>query len=937
MKLRQALLSFLVLFVAITSVHAQQLPKLPLDPKVIQGKLDNGLTYYIRQNSEPANRAEFYIAQKVGSILEDSTQLGLAHVLEHMAFNGSTNFPGKAMINYLETIGVKFGENLNAYTSLDETVYNISNVPTVREGIIDSCLLILHDWSAGIALEEAEIDNERGVITEEWRTRNSAQQRILEAQLREIYPGSQYANRLPIGDINIIQNFPYQVLRDYYKKWYRPDLQAILIVGDINPQYVESQIKKIFADIPAPVNPTPRTQFGVPNNQEPIVSVLTDKEAKQTMVKVFLKKDPFPEALKQTPAELVSGYANNIISSMINARLGEITQKPNAPFLGAQVGYGQFYVAPTKDALMAVSIAKEGDALNAMTGVLTEVERAKRYGFTPSEYERAKADFMSYIESHYKDRDKQKNNSIVRELVRNFTENEATPGIDYEYNFYNQVVPNLPLDQINMLFAEWAKSDSNLVITVDGPAKDGLVYPSKEEIIAAFNAVKTAELEAYKEEISNEPLVTNIGKPGSVKKIETDKLGNTVWVLSNGIRITFKPTDFKADEILMNANSKGGNSIYDNKDIKDFLLFNEIAGLGGMGKFSATDLQKVLAGKRAGVSVSLSARNEAVSGSCSPKDFETMMQLTYLAFMEPRMDQDAFQSFIQRMDVSLKAQEKDPNKAFGDTLRTTLYGNNPRAVNMTPEMLHQIDYNRVMEIYKDRFKDPNNFDFTFVGNINPDSVKPYILQYIGALPTVKRKENYIDRGVYPVKGEVKKHFDQEMENIKATVYSIFNGNCPYTIDNMVKMTMLDQILDIVYTEEIREKEGGTYGVGVQGSLSKIGKNETYMLFVAFDTNPEQAEKLVSIVYRELEDMIIEGPKKEMFDKVQKFMLKKNDENLRENRYWMNAISDMREYGINFPAEYKSVVEKMTPADIQAFAKLIFSQKNKVEIIMKGTK
>lgn len=934
MKAKLSFLSLLLLLTFVTSAFAQQLQKLPLDPKVVKGQLDNGLTYYIRKNAEPANRAEFFIAQKVGSILEDTTQLGLAHFLEHMAFNGSKNFPDKNMINYLETIGVKFGENLNAYTALDETVYNISNVPTVRQGIIDSCLLILHDWSAGIALEDKEIDNERGVITEEWRTRNNAQSRILEAQLKDIYPGSQYANRLPIGDINIIKTFPYKTLRDYYKKWYRPDLQAILIVGDIDPLYVESQIKKIFADIPAPVNPTPRPKFEVPNNQEPIVSIRTDKEAKKTTARVFYKRDVLPEALQGTPAELINGYANYVVSSMINARLEEISQKPNSPFLGAGVSYGEFYISPTKDALMMGAVTKEGEALKGIQGVVTEVERAKRFGFTPSEYERAKASFLKAVESSYKEKDKQKNGALVQELVRNFTENESAPGSEFEYTFYNQVVPMLPLDQINALFAQYATADSNIVITIDGPAKDGLVYPTRQEVLSAFEAARKAEVEAYKETVSNEPLVSKLPKAGTIKKVEKDGLGNTVWILSNGVKITLKPTDFKEDEIIMNAKSVGGNSLLPDSDIKDFIVFNDIINLGGVGNYSSTDLQKMLAGKRAGVSVSLSGRSEGMSGYCSPQDFEEMMQLTYLWFTAPRMDQDAFASYKERKMVMLKNQDKDPMKAFSDSLRSTVYGKHPRVASLTPEMLESINYNRVMDIYKDRFKDANNFNFTFVGNINPDSVKPYILQYLGSLPAVNRNEKAKDLGIYPKKGMITNHFNQKMENIKAVCYSVFNGDCPYTLENQIKMSMLSQILSIVYTEEIREKEGGTYGVGVQGELSKEPK-QTFDMFIYFDTNPEQADKLVSIVYRELDDMVKEGPKTEMFDKVQKFMLKKYDETLRENRYWLGAIEMMNESKINAPATYKSIVEKMTPADIQAFAKMILDQNNRTEIIMKG--
>ncbi|MGL5317407.1 MAG: M16 family metallopeptidase [Bacteroidales bacterium] len=934
MKAKHSFLSLFLLLTFGTTAVAQQLQKLPLDPKVVKGKLDNGLTYYIRKNAEPANRAEFYIAQKVGSILEDTTQLGLAHFLEHMAFNGSKNFPGKGMINYLETIGVKFGENLNAYTALDETVYNISNVPTVRTGIIDSCLLILRDWSDGIVLEDAEIDSERNVITEEWRTRNNAGSRILEAQLKDVYAGSQYANRLPIGDINVIKTFPYSRIRDYYKKWYRPDLQAILVVGDVDPAYIEAQIKKTFSDIPAPVNPAARTQFDVPNNKMPIVSIRTDKESKGTTTRIFFKHDVMPEALQGTPAEMISSYANYAISSMINARLEEIAQKPNSPFLGAGVSYGKFYISPTKDALTMGAITKEGEVLKGIEGVVTEVERAKRFGFTASEFERAKASFLKAVESSYKEKDKQKNNALVRELVRNFTENESAPGSEFEYTFFNQVVPMLPLEQINALFAQYATADSNIIITIEGPEKDGLVYPSEKETIAAFEAARKANIEAYKETVSNEPLVANLPKAGTIKKVEKDGLGNTVWVLSNGIRATFKSTDFKEDEIIMNAKSVGGNSLLPDSDIKDFISFSEIINLGGVGNYSTMDLQKMLAGKRAGVSVGLSGRSENISGSCSPQDFEEMMQLTYLWFTSPRMDQDAFASFKERKMVMLKNQGKDPMKAFSDSLRSTIYGKHPRVVSQTPEMLENIDYNRVMEIYKDRFKDPNNFNFSFVGNINLDSIKPYVLQYLGALPTVKRKEKAKDLGIYAKKGLITNHFTQKMQNVKAVCYTVLNGNCPYTLDNQIKMSILSQILSIVYTEEIREKEGGTYGVGVSGEVTKEPKEE-FSMMIYFDTNPEQAEKLVSIVNRELDDMAKEGPKMEMFDKVQKFMLKKYDETLRENRYWLGAIEMMNESKINAPATYKGIVEKLTPADIQSFAKMILDQNNRTEVIMRG--
>jgi zinc protease len=929
-KIFSLMLGLVICFVVV----AQQQAPLPIDPKVRYGKLSNGLTYYIRHNAEPKGQAEFFIAQKVGSMLEEEPQRGLAHFLEHMAFNGTTNLPGKTIINYLETVGVKFGANLNAYTSLDETVYNMSNVPVSREGVIDTCLLVLHDWSSGIALETEEIDKERGVIREEWRTGQGASMRMWETLLPEMYPDSRYGHRLPIGLIDVINNFKPEELRAYYKKWYRPDLQAIVIVGDVDVAQIEQKITSLFADIPAPVDPAERVYFPVPDNDEPIVSLASDVEATNVTVRLFYKHDGLPEELKPTQFSLVMGYMQSLIGRMLNARLNELLQQPEPPFVYATVYDDEFFVAKTKEAFTGYAVVKENGVEDGLGTLVREMERAKRFGFTPSEFERAKSNFLSSIENAYNEREKEKSVNYAREYVRHFEDAEVIPGIEFEFTFYNQLAPVITVEQINQMMAELV-GEKNIVIAITGPKKDGLVYPSKETLLGVLAKTRAEDITPYTETVSDEPLVPKLPKAGKVTKKTVDKkFDATVWTLSNGATVVLKPTDFKDDQIVFKASSPGGTSLVDDKDATNIKVLNAVIAEGGLGAFSKTDLQKVLAGKRANVRATLGTINEAVSGNCPPKDLETLLQLVYLNFTAPRMDEVSFQSYLSRKKVELENLKAEPRMALSDSVVSTLYKNHPRALNLTLESLNDINYQRIMDIYKDRFKDAGDFVFTFVGNIDPVTLQPLVEQYLASLPSAKRKETFRDVHLDIRPGLVKNYFDKDMKVPKTTVYTIYSGAVDYSPENLVKMSMLDQILRIIYTETIREEEGGTYGVGVNGSVSSYPKGN-FTLMAYFDTNAEMRDKLVAIIHAELRKIAGDGPSEVNLNKVKEYMLKKHTEDLRDNNYWLGVLSDFSFYGIDRFTGYERIVSGVTVADLRAFTDALLSQNNNVEIVMNG--
>lgn len=927
-----------VLCVGFQQAVAQQMqfPPLPVDKNVRIGQLDNGLTYYIRHNKLPENRAEFYIAQKVGSILEEPQQRGLAHFLEHMAFNGTKNFPGDdkglGVIPWCETVGIKFGTNLNAYTSIDETVYNISNAPIDRTGVLDSCLLILHDWSNYILLKDDEIDKERGVIREEWRSRNSGMLRVYTDLLPTIYQGDKYADCMPIGSIDVINNFPYKDIRDYYHKWYRPDLQGIVIVGDIDVDTVEAKLKAVFADVQKPVNPAERTYYPVTDNKEPIVAIGTDKEVDDPSIEIYFKQDATPDSEKNNVGYLASQYMTSMISSMLNARLSELVQSANPPFTRASSYYSDFFVAKTKEAF-ALSASSKADGIEtALKTLLQETERARRFGFTESEYARARANYLQSLESAYNEREKTKHGSYVREYVQNFLNGEPIPGIEAEYAMMNQLAPNIPLQAMNMIMQQLVP-DSNQVVIIAGPAKESLKYPTKEEVINLLKGMKDLDLQAYVDKVSDEPLMKEAPKGGKIiSEKEGDIYGSTKLVLSNGVTVYVKKTDFKADEIRMKGTSLGGKSIFPDKDALNFAVMDNVIAVGGLGNFSQVDLTKVLAGKKVSVNAGLGATTENVFGTCSPKDFETMMQLTYLTFTAPRKDAEAFESFKNRMKAQLESAQANPLSSINDSLQKAMYNNHPRVVMMKPEMVDQIDYDRILEMYNDRFKDASDFTFYFVGNIDLETAKPLIAEYLGALPAINRKETFKDTKMSIRKGVYKNEYAKEQQTPTATIVFLYSGKAPYTLKNDILLSFATQVLDMVYTEEVREKEGGTYGVNYFGDLQKYPK-EQLLLQIVFQTDPAKKDKLAGIVVDELKKLAAEGPSDVHLQKVKEYMLKKYADNQKENGYWMNNLNDYFYYGMDMTEGYTDIVNSITAKDIQKFVSDLLKQGNEIEVTM----
>ena len=908
---------------AVASIAQQAMP-CPFDPNIRRGKLENGLTYYIRHNEKPAQRANFYIAQKVGSILEDDSQRGLAHFLEHMCFNGTENFPDKELLNYMERNGVKFGANVNAWTSIEQTVYMLTNVPTTNPGLIDSCILVLHDWSSFVSLESEEIDKERGVILEEMRQGQTAQMRIYDKMLPEVYPNSPYGYRMPIGTEEVVANFEHQALRDYYHKWYRPDLQGIIIVGDIEVNEIESRLKAIFEDIPAPVDPAERTRFQVADNDEPLVSVCSDVEETRYEVSVMYKHDVYPEEYKGDITYWLKGYMDQLIGMMYNNRMEELTHKANPPFIYGGGYYGTFLVSDTKDAWSSSAYAKDYESINeAMNALVTENNRMRQFGFTSSEFERAKADLMKSIESQYDERDKKETGTYLWPILSHFLNNEPLLGIENEFMLLNQILPNIPVEAINQ-YAKELITDNNIVITLTAPQKEGEALPSKEEMLDMFNKANSIEVEPYVETISNEPLIAKLPKSGTIiGKVADETFGAVELTLKNGVHVIYKPTTYKDDEIIMSAFSFGGYSVMDQSNPYTLQNINQLMTIGGIGNFSAVDLPKVLAGKKANVYPNINNYTEGIGGNCSAKDVETLLQLTYLYFTSLRADDEAFQSSMARSKAMVANAESDPMTSFSDSLNVAMYGNHPLVKRMSAEDYDKVDYAKGLKMAAERFADPNNFVFTFVGNINPETFEPLVEQYLGALKSKKNKETWKDNGPKITNKNHICHYEKPMETPMATCYMLYNGSMEYTLENRIKMQMLSDIMDIVYTEKIREDEGGTYGVGTNGNLM-LRPEPSFLFLVGFNTNKEMHEKLMGIAKAELQTVANEGPRPEDLQKVKEYMIKKHAEDLESNQYWMSSIVVEKRDGLNQMAGFEDIVNSITGQDIADITKQVLN-------------
>ena len=924
-------LIFLLLTIFVVSaVKAQQMPPVPLDPAVKTGKLENGLTYYIRHNEWPEKRCDFYIAQRVGSMQEEDEQRGLAHFLEHMCFNGTTHFPGDALKQYLERIGVKFGENLNAYTSFDETVYNINNVNVEIAGAIDSCLLILHDWSHDLLLEDKEIDKERGVIEEEWRVRRSAQLRLIEAALPTICKDSKYANRMPIGTMEVVKNFPYETLRSYYRKWYRPDLQALVIVGDVNPDEIEKKLQTMFADIaPAPADAAVREDYPVPDNQEPLVFIGQDKEFPGMIASIMFKSDPLPREMRGTLAYVMLDFMEDAISGMLNERLNEITRQADAPFSGASVGFGDYLVAKTKEALSLDVSMKENRYTEGIKAAYRELLRASRSGFTESEFDRFKQEYLSQIDAAYEARDKRTNTSLVNAYVSHFIDNVPAAGIEWRHQNMHQLVPNVPLQMINQAVAQL--SQDNRAILIFMPEKEGLVCPTEQEVLQAMKDVDAEDITAFTEEVSTEPLVPELKSKVKVKKITDDIYGAKLITLSNGMKIHVKQTDYSPNRIIFRATSWGGNSLYSDNEYINSGHIN-LVRQGGLGNFSAIDLNKKLAGIQAGASASVGARSEVIEGNCVKKDLETMLQLVYLNFTSPRRDDDAFTSHIERTRNALKNQDLNPQTALQDSVISVVYNNDVRALRIKAEDLDRINYDRLLEMYRERFANAGDFEFYLVGDVNADSVAPLLAKYLGALPAKGKKEAYkiIDQRM--TKGERECYFTKEQDTPNSLNVFIYHTPMKETLRSDILVDMLQQAMTMLYTETVREDNGGAYGVPVNANLLDYPE-ELAMVQIVLPTAPEKRIAMTSIVNDGIKKMMAEGPSEENLGKIKEYMLRSHQEDLKNNGYWMNSLVSKTRFDQDFVTGYEECVQSITIEDIKQVAQQIFGSGNRLVVGM----
>ncbi len=930
--MKKLILSILVLALSLVAT-AQQPQALPIDSAVRVGKLDNGLTYYIRHNEHPKQRAEFHIAQAVGAILEEDHQNGLAHFLEHMAFNGTEHFAGKGIIEYFESIGVNFGGNINAYTSLDETVYRLSEVPTVREGIIDSALLVMHDWACGLLLLEEEIDNERGVIREEWRTGAQANRRMWKAINPLKYPGSQYAKRDVIGDTAVINNFEYDALRDYYKKWYGPDNQAIIVVGDIDVDQIEQKIKALWADVPARENRGERPLYSVSDNEEPIVAIVRDKEAQHTRIELEFKKPQLPKPFRGTDMAYVQSLAIELVCDMFNNRLSELSMKPEATFVGAGSYYGE--LVKEKDAFVAVYLAKQGQEVEAYKDLLTQLEKMRRYGFTHAELDRVKKETLSAYEKSYNERNTVRNIRYAQEYIRHYLDAEPVPGIAWEYEMIQQILPALNVEMLNQI-AQNLVTDKNLIISFQAPEDNSVVLPTEAEAVALLAEVKNEEIEAPVEEAIRENLVETTPKAGKIKKTaHNESLGVTEWTLSNGVRVMVKPTTFKQDEILFYAFSQGGRSLVATENLPSAVLATDVVELGGLADMSTTDLQKALTGKRVSISPSISAYSENLNGSSTIKDLETLLQLNYLYFTAPRRDEESFQTLMSILESQLANRDKNPKVAWSDSVQMMASNYSERTMILNKELLSKVSLDKALEIYKARFANPADFTFFFIGNVDPTdkTFQSQICTWLGGLKTSKKLEKAADDKVRVAMGIQKNYFTHQMETKTASNRIQYTSyEMPYTLANDLNMEMIGCILSTRYLESIREREGGSYGVGCGGWMNRQPVASA-ILVMQFDTDPEKQEKLMNIIHEEVMTIVENGPLATDLQKEKESLLKDFEEDLEKNGYWEEILTNYYKNGINYITDYKAAVEAITAETVQETLKKLVEAGNVFEVVM----
>jgi M16 family peptidase len=928
-------LTIVALFFA-CNIYAQQ-GKIDNDNTIRKGILPNGMTYYIRHNAQTKGVADFYIAQKVGSILEEKRQRGLAHFLEHMAFNGTKHFPGNTLqpgiVAWCESVGIKFGANLNAYTSVDQTVYNISAAPVTREGVIDSCLLILNDWSHELLLTDKEIDKERGVIEEEWRTRRSgmAMQRLSEQAMPVIYAGTKYSDCMPIGNIDIVRTFPYNDLRDYYSKWYRPDLQAIIVVGDINEDKIEEKIKKLFAKIPLPQNPAHRIYYPIGNNEKMILYTATDKEQPTVNFTLYMKRDVTPKQERNTIRNYADDYKTNILRMAINDRLEELSRTKNAPFISASVRSGNFFLASTKDAFELSGVLKEGKAIEAIQLLVGEVERARANGITIDELKRGKAEMLSYAENDYNDRSNRRNGEFVEQCVQNFLEETPIIEPEKELEMVRKLDKKVTIDDVNAL-AKTIITNQNQVVTMFGPDKNTFKMPTNSSIENAILKAQKQHYTPYKTQNTlTERLITKLPKPGSIISERTYKYGYTEFTLSNGLKVYVRPTNFEPDEVNLKLFSLGGKNIYPDSEMPNLTYLMAGATIGGVAQYNDLTLEKMLAGKTATVTPFIDNDTRGMAGTSNVKDTKMLLELVYLYFTQPRKDPQAFKNLMEQQQEFLTNAHVNPMLAYNDTLHKVAYATN-RMASMNKEQLKRVNYNRIMHIYKELFANAANFKLILTGNININKLKPLLCQYIATLPSNNAKETI---GTYEPKlvdGKKTYIFHKKQTTPTAITTIVIKGKMEYNNRNELLMDAIGQLLRIVYTEKVREDKGGTYSVQASGNLQHHPNDEA-LLRIAFQTDPQKYNDLIPIVYKELEKMATEGPSQQDLDKVKAYELKVYNQVLRMNNYWEYVLYTDLYNGIDVDTDFRYIVENMTCDDIRTTLRNLLNQNNCIEVTM----
>jgi zinc protease len=901
--------------------------KVPNDTSVLYGKLENGLTYYIKSNKKPENRADLQIVINAGSVLEDDDQKGLAHFTEHMCFNGTKNFPKQELVSFLESTGMRFGADVNASTGFDQTYYTIT-IPLDKEGFLEKGMQVLEDWAHNVSFEADEIEKERGVILEEWRLHKGANERIMMQHFPTLLYKSKYTDRLPIGDTSTIKHAPREFFMRYYEDWYRPNLMAIIVVGDINKNEVEKMIKERFSGLKNPPNPRVKGEFPIQPHDGLLISVAKDKEMPMSNVNIYFKdkeeKDGSFGAYKMS-------IMNGLVAEMFNQRLQELTRKAEPPFL---YGGGQKsnFIAKAS-AFMLVAATKNDAILKGMEALLTEAYRAKIHGFTATELERAKKEFLRRIENSYAERDKTPSDRLANEYFRNFTTEEPIPGIEYELALTKKFIPEITLEELNQLFKSYIKKD-NVVMTVSAPDKENIIIPTENEIRAKYDELSKKDFNAYVDQVANEPLFTRKVTPGTItSQKDIKKIGVTELKLSNGVKVFLKPTDFKNDEIQVRAYSPGGTSLASNNDYLSAEQAAQIITEAGVSKFDANKLDKMMAGKVVGIRPYISDLTEGFQGSAAPEDIETMFQLVNLYFTEPRMDYDSYESYTSKLKESIKNADLSPDKALRDTFNVTMAQYNYRERPMSESLLKELDPDKAYNFYKNRFADASDFTFIFVGNFDVEKIKPFITQYIASLPATNRKETWKDLGVKPPKGVITKKVYKGMDK-KSSVMIALTGPFEYTRENRNKMQAMGEVFNILLRESIREEKGGVYGIGARASSEKY-PYPNYSVNIRFGCDPTRSEELIAEVKRIMKVMREKKVDKTYLQKAKEILIRGNEVNLKENSFWVNAIYqyDFTGEDLNLIGDYKKLADKLTLEDIQNAAKKYLTEENLVQVVL----